>query len=99
MSQAGDSARGRMQQANAEQRAAALWTPPRKLLLADSFIGAPARLSRQPDLCLPHRWLITVDDLTKLVYGQRTQVEIETARFLNENRAYLVREMFCEFFK
>jgi hypothetical protein len=48
-----DSARSRQQQGNAEQRAAQWNNPSRKILLADAYIGAPLRLSRQPDLCLP----------------------------------------------
>jgi hypothetical protein len=33
-----------------------------------------------------------------LVYGQKTQVEIETARFLNKNPAYLVRKLYYQLF-
>ena len=95
--------RGRMGQGNrdsAVQRAGdaavarqqvAQWNnSERQHLLADAYIGAPLRLSRQPDLCLPHRWNTHVNDLTKLVYGQKTQVELETARFLNASPQYLV---------
>jgi len=93
-----EGARSRMQQSNAEQHAAHWNNPERRMLLVDSYIGAPRRLSRQPELCLPHRWNTQVDELSKLVYGQKAQVEIETARFLNENPAYLVRKLFYQLF-
>ena len=91
-------ARSRMQQGNADQQAAHWNNTERRILLADSYIGAPRRLCRQPDLCLPHRWNTSVDELSKLVYGQKLQVEIETARFLNANPAYLVCKLFHQLF-
>ncbi len=97
----GQNARARMQAGNDDQRGESQsWNnPDRQKSLADGYIGAPPRLCQQPDLCLPHRWNTGTDDLSKLVYGQKTQVEIETARFLNSNPAYLVRKLFHELFE
>lgn len=99
MSQSAANPRSRMQAGNAAHRdggaaapIAPHWNnPDRQHLLADAYIGAPLRLSRQPDLCVGYRWNTDVDDLTKLIYGQKVHVEEETARFLNASPAYLVR--------
>jgi hypothetical protein len=99
MSQA-EGARRRQQIGNAVQRAAPQWNnPERKMLLVDAYIGAPLRLSRQPDLCCAgHTWNTSVDELSKMIYGQKVHVDTETARFLNSNPAYMVRKSFYKLF-
>jgi hypothetical protein len=89
------SARGRQAAANAVQNAAASavhWSDVRRVtMLLDAYIQAPSRLAQMPELAgTQQTWDPAIDDLTKLIYGQKTVVERETARFLNITPAYML---------
>ena len=91
MSSSANSARGRQGSGNAAaaEMAAANWNDPRRSnMLADSYQGAPERLSQQPDL--QPGWNPAIDHLSKLEYGHKVAIEKETARHLNATQAYLV---------
>lgn len=90
-----NAARGRQGAANASQNAAAAavhWSDVRRVtMLLNAYIQAPSRLSQAPGLADMHQiWDPAVDDLTKLVYGYKSAVEKETARFLNTSAEYLL---------
>lgn len=89
------SARGRQGAANASQNAAASvahWSDVRRVtMLLDAYIQAPSRLSQMPELAgAQAAWPPSINELSKLIYGQKITVERETARFLNATPAYML---------
>ncbi len=85
-----NSARGRQGDANAAA-AAVHWNDVRRVtMLLDAYIQAPNRLCQMPELSgTQQAWDPTINDLSKLIYGQKIAVERETARFLNATPAYM----------
>jgi hypothetical protein len=85
------SARGRQGAANAAA-SVAHWNDERRVtMLLDSYIQAPVRLSQMPELNgTQQAWPPSINELSKLIYGQKITVERETARFLNATPAYMV---------
>lgn len=78
------SARARQGASNAANAGRANWSDTRRTtMLLDAYIGAPLRLSMQPDLVAPGhiRWNAAIDQLSKLEYGHKSQIEFETSRF------------------
>jgi hypothetical protein len=85
-----NSAQRRQGEANAAA-AAVHWNDVRRVtMLLDAYIQAPNRLCQMPELAgTQQAWDPAINDLSKLIYGQKISVERETARFLNATPAYM----------